>query len=697
MLNLISRNTPKIKDNFIIKDIEAVDGFDTYEIYAEDNKIVLAGSSPCAKAMAYYRYLGDFCSVVITSGDYDISTLGTSPLPEEKITHTVRQKIRARMSYEMFSLQGNFWGFDRWQKEIDFMVMNGINTALQPVGFDGVMYKMLSEIGLDDNVSLEYSSGPAFLMRQLTGNIASTNAVMSKTYLERKVVLGRMITERMKEVGIEPVLPAALPSVPFSLRRKAIKMEIFKAPMWYNFPPIFFIKPENYYYVYFNNKFLEVQKRLIGETGSYFFEPLYDVNPKGFTSHLEQTGAALKALLKLFCENAVCYTHVGSISESFFKKTSADGFIIIDDKNTPETIEFLKDKTHLVAITGNRYGRTGIYGNVDKISANPYIQRKAQTDTVLGTAVNLDTFDENPMYCGTVLHALTQNDSFNADEFIRSFCKKRYKTDAYSDKLIELKNLCNQDECAGSIICARPCTNVKHTAPYDSVERVIDFKKLYELADSIFKTDERKIDTMRADLQSIVRQFLSELAYPVYKAATSFFYDGNVGNFEQASNLFLEICEDMDRLLKTRKETCFCIKYSDAQELGDTNEEKEAIQINYLMLHTIWGPFDHSVLYDTVWNEWAGLIKDYYEGRWHMYFRSLAAYFSTPKKLKDNSKKQPLDRNEYKGSYQAKRLAFFEDDFLEGYLPKKDGVEEEDTIEVCKEILEKYAEVYKQF
>ena len=697
MLNLISRNTPKIKDNFIIKDIVSDTGLDSYEIYSEDEKIVLAGSSLSAQAMAYYRYLGDFCSVVITSGDYDISTLGSSPLPKEKITCTISQKIRARMSYEMFSLQGNFWGFDRWQKEIDFMAMNGINTALQPIGFDGVMFRVLCDIGMDDKLSAEYSSGPAFLMRQLTGNVAATNSVVSKTYLERKIVLGRMITERMHEVGIEPVLPAAMPSVPFSLRRKAIKMDIFKAPMWYNFPPIFYIKPENYYFTYFNKKFLETQKKLIGETKSFFFEPLYDVNQKGYSSHLEQLGKALKELLNDFEENAVCYTHIGSVAPEFFKKTSSDGYVIIDDKNTDESIDFIKDKAHIIAVKGNTYGRTGIYGNIDRICENPYAKRASQVSTVLGTAINLDTFDENPMYCGAALFALTQSKSFDADKFTRDFCKKRYKTDAYSDIMIELKNLCNQDECAGSVICARPCTKIKHTAPFDTVERKFDYKKLYETAEEILRINERKIDTMRADLQSIVRQFLSELAYPVYKKATEFFYEGNVGNFEQASNLFLEICEDMDRLMKTRKGTCLCTKYSEAQELGDTNEEKEALQINFLMLHTIWGPFDHSVIYDTVWNEWSGLIKDYYEGRWHMYFRSLAAYFKTPKKLKDNSRKQPLDRNEYKGSYQAKRLAIFENDFLEGYMPKKDGVEEEDTIEVCKELLQKYAEVFKQF
>ena len=92
-----------------------------------------------------------------------------------------------------------------------------------------------------------------------------------------------------------------------------------------------------------------------------------------------------------------------------------------------------------------------------------------------------------------------------------------------------------------------------------------------------------------------------------------------------------------------------------------------------------------------------GMVKDFYAQRWFMYYRALAAYFDNPKKLKDFSKKQPLDRNEYKGSYQQKRHAQFENNFLENYIPRKDGIGEEDTIDVAKEILEKYSEVINNF
>lgn len=691
MVDLIKRNTPRIADQFVLKTIDSDNGYDCYEIYSEDKKVVLAGNSPLSQAMAYYDYLGRYHGVVITSGDYDISTISSAPLPEGKINRTIKRKIRAMTSYEAFSLSGNFRGFDRWEKEIDFMAMHGFNRALQPVGFDGVLFRTLTDIGMPENFCLEFSSGPAFLMNQLTGNIAGTNSVNSKEYLERKITVGKLISDRERSLGIEPIFPAAIPSVPFSLRKKYIKMDIFKAPMWHNFPPIFFIRPKNAFFSVFNKKFLTVQREALGETHSYIFEGVYESDKKGYNSHLADLGKALEEMLNEFDKDAVCYLHTSSINADFFKSCSGDKYIFLDDCEMSKNSDILSDKKYIPEVSGNRYGRTGIYGNVQKLCDNPF------ANSELGGALAFDTFDVNPVYCAAALKAITAADSFERDDFIRDFCTKRYKTDSFSDDIISLIDLCSSDECTGSIICARPCTNVKHTAPYDTMERSYDFHKLYPIAQRIINSEDKKIDAMRADIQSIVRQFLSDLAYPVYIKATEFFREKNVRNFEQASNLFLEICEDIDRLLRTREETNFCTKYVEAQELGSSQEEKESLQINFLLLHTIWGPFDHSILYDTVWNEWGGLVKDYYEARWHMYYRSLAAYFDNPKKLKDNSKKQPLDRNEYNGSYQAKRLALFENNFLENYIPRKNGIAEEDTVEVAKELLEKYSEVYTQF
>ena len=72
MLDLIRRNTPKICDNFILKTIEPDGEFDRYEVYAEDGKIVLAGNSNLSLAMAYYRYLSEYCGMEVTLYTYRV-------------------------------------------------------------------------------------------------------------------------------------------------------------------------------------------------------------------------------------------------------------------------------------------------------------------------------------------------------------------------------------------------------------------------------------------------------------------------------------------------------------------------------------------------------------------------------------------------------------------------------------------------
>ena len=517
MVDLIKRNTPRIADQFLLKTIESDNGYDCYEIYSEDKKVVLAGNSPLSQAMAYYDYLGKYHGVVITSGDYDISTISSAPLPEKKISRTIKKKIRAMTSYESFSLNGNFRGFDRWEKEIDFMAMHGFNRALQPVGFDGVLFRTLTDIGMPENFCLEFSSGPAFLMNQLTGNIAGTNSINSKEYLERKITVGKLISDRERSLGIEPIFPAAIPSVPFSLRKKYIKMDIFKAPMWHNFPPIFFIRPKNAFFSVFNKKFLTIQREALGETHSYIFEGVYESDKKGYNSHLADLGKALEEMLGEFDTEAVCYLQTSSINADFFKNCSGNRYIFLDNCEMSKSSDILNGRKCIPEISGNRYGRTGIYGNVQKLCDNPF------ANSELGGALSFDTFDINPVYCAAALKAITTDGSFDRDEFIRDFCAKRYKTDSFTDDIISLIDLCSSDECTGSIICARPCTNVKHTAPYDTMERDYDFHRLYQIAQNIANSDDKKIDATRTDLQSIVRQFLSDLAYPVYIKATEFF------------------------------------------------------------------------------------------------------------------------------------------------------------------------------
>ena len=114
------------------------------------------------------------------------------------------------------------------------------------------------------------------------------------------------------------------------------------------------------------------------------------------------------------------------------------------------------------------------------------------------------------------------------------------------------------------------------------------------------------------------------------------------------------------------------------------------------MYHTIYGPVKNTVYYDNYWREWGGMTADFYLKRWHLCFRMMAAYFKTPKKLKYTSKKRINGRNEFSDTLLAKRLEYFEGEFIKDYIPRHTGIGEEDTVAVMRDIIDKFDSILKE-
>lgn len=697
MENLVLRNTPKIAGAFVFETCENNNGLDCYEIFARDKDIVIKGNNNIAKAMGYYRYLQEYCNVLLTNGDFDISYIKKAPLPAEKITYTVPQKIRMAMTYERFAGEAGAWGFDRWEKEIDFMAMIGVNTPLAITGSDGVLYKMLIEFRIKQEDALAFISGSSFWSRQLTGNLFGYLPLNSAEYFDRKIEIGRRVTQREKELDMSPVHQGYISTVPFSFRKKYTKADLIKLPVWNRFPPSMTLSSADDIYIdIFNKTFLKKQQELLGEVHNYIFDPLVDVDFKGYTSHVEKICEKFSSLLKDFDSSAVWFMHSSS-AKSYDKKI--DNLIVIDETASDyKNHNGFGGNNFIVGLKGNLYGRTVICGDMNAAAKNPYKNASAAYQNALGTGLFFDSDLENPLFYSLAAEALTAGDSIDIASFIEKYSINCYATKDYANDLMQLQKLCYGEGSAlnqASALCARPCSEINHTAPFDTFERPYDNKDLLELLKKSLACKSIKNEVYRKDAQSIMRQILSNLLRPLYLQATASFFARKVVEFEKTSNAFMDIIQDIDRLLKTIEATNIYSRIELARQLGDTKELRQNLEINFLIFHTIWGPLKNSEIYDISWREWGGMTADFYAKRWYIYFRMLASYFSNPKKLKDMSKRKIYDRNQYAETLLSKRLEYMENDWIMNYIPRPKGIEEEDTIDVIEELIEKYEAIVK--
>ena len=698
MTDFVQRNTPKIADCFVFEKIESDNGCDCYKIYARDKKVVISGSNKIAMAMGYYRYLREYCGVMLINGDYDISYVKNAPLPEKEICFTVKQHIRMAMTYERFACQADAWGTDRWAKEIDFMAMNGVNTPLSLIGSDAVLYKMLDEMRIKKDSIMPYISGGPFWYRQLRGNMLGCLPFGSEEYLNKKLSIGRFVTQREKELDMSPVHQGFLLTVPFSFRKHYPKARLIKLPIWHSFAPAMTIDPNDRGYIeLFNKMFLEKQRELLGEVHNYIFDPLSDVDFKGYTSFVEKEGKAFLEFLSEFDSKGVWYVHSKSLVSANYK---SDNMVIIDEFGD----EYSKNNGYnghkfVVGFKGNLDGRTLVCGDMETAAENPYLTAKEKYENAVGTGLFFDSDDDNPHFYSLCCRMLTCGGRLDLQSFLAEYSRLRYGTEAFAQTLLQLQKLCYCKGCAlnqASALCARPGGDIEHTALYDTFERPYKNSELYSLVKSALEIDARKNDNFRKDFVQIMRQVISNALRPLYFKVNECFFAQDVQEFEDATNAFIELGEELDRLLKTQEEPNLFYHIEQARLLGDNKALQQNMEINFLMYHTVYGPIKHSVMYDNYWREWGGMTADYYLKRWHLCFRMMAAYFKTPKKMKYTSRKRINGRNGISDTLLAKRLEYFENEFIKNYIPRHVGIGEEDSIAVMNEIIEKYDYILKE-
>ncbi len=700
MLDLVLRNTPKIAEFFVFEDFENDVELDSYEVFAREKSIVIRANSKLAKAMGYYHYLREYCNCLISSGVFDISYIKSAPLPKEKIEFTVPQKLRLAFNYERYGAEIDSWGFDRWEKELDFMAMCGVNSPLILSGTDGVLYKTLVEdFHFKKEVAFDFVSGSGFFYRQLQGDIFGYLPIYSEEYFNKKIEVGAKVTQRAKELGMSPIHQGYIPTTPFAFRRSYSKTDLIKRPVWNSFPPAMTIEPSDTNNIkIFQEAFLNKQRELLGETHNYIFDPLVDVNFKGYNSFIEKTYTMYLNFIKKYDDKATWFVNSKAVNAY---PQRVEGIVFIDEYGThyAQTNAF-NGNDFVVGYKGNLNGRSVVCGDIKTLSENPYMKIKGDYGNAVGTGLFFDSDNGNSLFYTLACKMLTSSSAVTLDDFSGEYARCKYGNADNKDFLLRVIDLCygeNSELNQASALCARPCSELMHTAPFDTFQRPYDNKDLFLLIKGIIESDCKKNDVFRADLQELFRQVLSNVLYPIYKQAVACFRNKATQEFEKTTNAFLEIGGDIDRLLKTVEKTNLFTQIDTARQLGDTKDIRQNLEVNFFMYHTIYGPIKNSLIYDTNWREWGGMVKDFYLKRWYIFFRMMASYFDKPKKFKDMSKWLVNERNQYSDTLLTERLEYMENEWIRDYIPRPSGISQEDTIAVIKELIEKYEPIIMEF
>jgi alpha-N-acetylglucosaminidase len=645
ILAMIERILPGRSNQFQIVYITAKDGKDCYHIEYRNLKIILSGNNNISIAVALNEYLHKYCHASTSWTGDQLALPKALPVVPKMKNGQSPYPYRFYLNYCTFSYSMAFWDWKRWEKEIDWMAMHGINLPLAIVGQEAVWQNTLRKYGYKDAEIKSFICGPSFNAWWLMGNLEGWGGPVPQSWIEGQASLQKKILNRMRSLGMQPVLQGFYGMVPNSLAAKFPKASIHDPGTWLGFKRPAMLLPTDPLFAKIAKTYYQEQAKLYGSVNYFQGDPFHEGgNAEGVD--LKAAGVAIYRSMNEQQPGAVW------VLQSWQNNPRAEMLSGIPNRKALVTNIMAEAKPQWGGKTKyweerkdgfsghdfiwseipNFGGRTGMTAKLDSTAIDIFeaLHHPIGQQSMKGIGAAPESIGQDAIIYDLIYDLGWTTEKIDPDSWLKDYVQSRYGK--YDETILQAWQILRRtvynakygkkDPPIESILCARPGWNKTSASTwgsgkldYDSAELIKAWKLLKSVAEQY-----NKIDTYRYDLVNLTRQVLANYARTLYQKMHKAYESKNIQAFTNASGDFLSLIKDQDRLLNTRKEFLLGEWLEMAKQKGHTTQEKQLYEWNARTLITTW-THELNDVNDYSCREWGGLMKDYYLPRWEKFIQ----------------------------------------------------------------------------
>ena len=709
VFELIERVTPGYSGQYKLEVISDSDNKDIYEIDGDGKKVILRGNNVVALASAFNWYLKYTCNVHVSWFGNQLNLPATLPQPVRKEQRIIDSKYRVYFNYCTLSYTGAWWDWERWQKELDYMAMNGINMPLFSVGLYAIWYNTLLRFDFTDEEARSFLSAPGHSAWQWMQNLHSFGGPLPKSVIDKHTVLGKKIMARMQEFGMQPIQQGFSGFVPPLLKEKFPDAKIDMTKTWYGFDASALLDPTDPLFLKFGKVFMEEQDKLFGSYGVYAADPFHERQPPVDTpEYLHSVGETIHQLFQEFDKGSLWAMQAWSIRESIVKAVPREQLLILDLNG--ERTKRHKGLWGYPVVVGNLHnfgGRINMHGDLHLLASNQYQKAKKTYPNVCGSGLFMEAIEQNPVYYDLAFEMFHHVDSIALESWLASYAKRRYGSESVAaakawSLLLEgpYQRGTNGVE-RSSIIAARPAIKVKKSGPNAGLGIPYSPKFVINAQLELLKDADKLKHSVpyRFDIVDVQRQIMTNLGQLIHQKAAEAFIAKDKKGFSLHSKRFLELLDDTDELLRTRPEYSFDRWLTQARSWGDTKEEQDLMEVDATTLLTVWGGQNGKdpVIFDYAWREWSGLIKGYYLPRWQKFYAMLQKHLEDSTEYSEEGLPLTHQREAFRANEFYNELAAWELAYTKQTEKARTPVIQGDEVEVTQRMFKKYMQLAEEY
>ena len=637
---LLERIDKGASRKFVIERLKGEKDF--FELDQKGNKVVVRGNNYVSIATGINWYLKYYAGINLSWNGMQADLPEVLPPVLKKERHETDLKLRYDFNYCTFSYSMAFWDWKRWEQEIDWMALHGINLPLAMVGTDVVWKNVLEELGYTREEINAFIAGPGFQAWWLMNNLEGWGGPNPDSWYERQEELQKRILKRMREYGIEPVLPGYSGMVPHNAKDR-LGLNVADPGRWNGYPRPAFLQPTDPQFERIAALYYRKMTRLYGKASYYSMDPFHE---GGNTSgvDLEAAGKAIWKAMKQANPRAAWVVQAWGANPrpQMIRNLPAGDMVVLDlfsesrpQWGDPASSWYRKEgfgqHDWLFCMLLNYGGNVGLHGKMAHLIEEFYKAKDSSFGkTLKGVGMTMEGIENNPVMYELLCELPWREQRFSKDEWLEGYLKARYgKSDSQvsqawmllSNTIYNCPAASTQQGTHESILCARPSWKAYQVSSWSEMSDYYDPADVIRAAGMMVEAAERfrGNNNFEYDLVDIVRQAVAEKGRLMYRVLVDAYKAGDRELFKLSSDRFLRLILMQDRLLATRPEFKVGRWLESARNLGSTEEEKDWYEWNARVQITTWGnrvAADDGGLHDYAHREWNGLLRDFYYLRW---------------------------------------------------------------------------------
>ncbi|KAG5234115.1 alpha-N-acetylglucosaminidase [Salix suchowensis] len=550
-----------------------------------------------------------------------------------------------------------WWDWKRWEKEIDWMALQGINLPLAFTGQEAIWQKVFQKFNNSKEDLDDFFGGPAFLAWSRMANLHRWGGPLPQSWFDQQLILQKKILARMYELGMTPVLPAFSGNVPAALRNIFPSAKITRLGNWFS------VRSDarwccTYLLDATDPLFIEIGRAFI-ETSHIYNCDTFDENtpPVDDPEYISSLGGSIFEGMQSGDSNAVWLMQGWLFSyDPFWRPPQTKALlhsvpigrlVVLDLFAEVKPIWITSEQFYAVpyiwCMLHNFAGNLEMYGHLDSVASGPVEARTSENSTMVGVGMSMEGIEQNPVaydlmsemafdrtrlmsrrygrsvptiqYAWNILYHTVYNCTDGAYDKNRDVIVAFPDVDPYFVLMLQGRHRTNGKPVSRRLDCVKNSDSYDHPHLWYSTTEAVRALELF-----IAGGDE-------LSGSSTYRQVLAKYANELFlKVIESYRLKDRHGVAHQ-SQMFLDLVEDMDTLLACHEGFLLGPWLESAKQLAQDEEQQIQFEWNARTQITMWydnTEVEASLLRDYGNKYWSGLLKDYYGPRAAIYFNFIS-------------------------------------------------------------------------